>query len=88
MVTPTAAQATIAAGVQARDGEHLFWQNRAFRVDIVGPGSGNQSQQNLIAMTPALNQTANGRCPAGATYWDIGVRTDDVISGLFLAERC
>ena len=31
---------------------NVFWQNRAFRVDIVGPGSGNQSQQNLIALTP------------------------------------
>ena len=60
---------------------NMFWQNRAFRVDIVGPGSGNQSQQNIITMTPQLNQTATGQCPVGATYWDIGVRTDDVIAG-------
>ena len=54
----------------------MFWQNRAFRVDIVSPGSGLQSQQNLIALTPALNQTATGQCTTGANYWDVGARGD------------
>jgi hypothetical protein len=56
----------------------MFWQNRAFHVDIVSVGSGLQSQQNLIALTPLLDQTVTGDCPAGASgsYWDIGVRGD------------
>ena len=68
----------------------LFWQNRTFKVDLVTvpgqpvSGTGLQSQQNLISLTPALDQTATGTgsCPAGANYWDIGLRTDDVNSGL------
>jgi hypothetical protein len=60
---------------------NMFWQNRAFRVDIVGPGSGNESQQNIIALTPQLNQTATGQCPGGASYWDVGLRTDDLAAG-------
>ena len=72
----------------------LFWQNRAFSVDIVdqnghvvtGPttptGTGLASQQNLIALTPLLNQVATGACAAGAYFWDVGVRTDDVTAGL------
>jgi len=59
----------------------MFWQNRAFRVDIVGPGSGNESQQNIITLTPQLNQTATGQCPGGASYWDVGLRTDDLAAG-------
>jgi len=64
----------------------LFWENRAFHVDIASMGTGNQSQQNLIVFTPALNQTATGQCvtpPSGTTnfYWDVGLRTDDVNSG-------
>src|SRR2546425_912847 len=59
----------------------MFWQNRAFRVDIVGPGSGIESQQNIIALTPQLNQTASGQCPGGASYWDVGLRTDDLAAG-------
>jgi hypothetical protein len=58
----------------------LFWQNRSFSVSIVGLGSGTQSQQNLVALTPQLNQTSTGACAAGANYWDIGLRTDDVAS--------
>jgi hypothetical protein len=69
----------------------LFFQNRAFSVQVVdangNPATGNagnptgtglQSQQNLIALVPLLNQTATGMCPAGASYWDVGVRTDDI----------
>ena len=71
----------------------LFWQNRSFSVDIVGSGTGNLSQQNLVALTPQLNQGFTGAClAAGATtdangkaipanfYWDIGVRTDDIVA--------
>src|SRR2546427_438203 len=54
----------------------LFWQNRAFHITIVGPGSGLQSQQNLVTLTPTLNQTATGQCVSGATYWDVGFRGD------------
>ncbi len=69
----------------------LFFQNRAFSVNVVNPdgslanqgtttptGTGLQSQQNLVALAPALNQTATGQCPTGANYWDIGLRTDDL----------
>lgn len=59
----------------------LFWQNRAFRVDIVGTGTGNLSQQNLVALSPALTQTSTGQCPSGANYWDVGLRTDDLLAG-------
>ena len=59
----------------------LFWQNRTFRVDIVSPGNGNLSQQNLVALSPRLVQTVTGECPAGANYWDIGLRTDDLTAG-------
>ncbi len=48
----------------------LFWQNRAFHVEITGSGTTTgpspTSQQNLVAMIPALNQTSTGNCqPAG-----------------------
>ncbi len=61
----------------------LFWQNRSFSVNIIGFGTGNQSQQNLIALTPLVNQASTGACPAfpATNYWDIGLRTDDVASG-------
>ena len=71
----------------------LFWQNRAFSVNIVDAsgkpvanqgtttptGTGLQSQQNLIALTPALNQSSTGACATGANYWDIGWRSDPMI---------
>lgn len=56
---------------------NLFWQNRTFSVNIIGTGTGNQSQQNLVALTPQLTQTATGACAEGAKFWDIGLRTDD-----------
>jgi hypothetical protein len=28
-----------------------------------------------------LNQTATGQCAAGANYWDVGLRTDDITAG-------
>jgi len=64
----------------------LFWQNRAFHVgyadtsgnEVTDPvkGAGNQSQQNLVALFPALNQSTTGACLNGANYWDVGVRGD------------
>ena len=68
----------------------LFWQNRAFRVDIASLGTGNQSQQNLIVLSPVLNQTAAGQCATGTGanapyYWDVGIRTDDTLSGVIPA---
>jgi hypothetical protein len=63
----------------------LFWQNRTFSVDVVGLDVGLKSQQNVIVLSPALVQTTSGQCPAGAQYWDIGLRTDDVQSGILSA---
>ena len=72
---------------------NLFWQNRAFRVDVVDSngnivtgtqtptGTGLLSQQNLITLLPALNQKFTGDCPSGANYWDVGLRTDDLVAG-------
>ena len=72
---------------------NLFWGNRSFNVNVVDQfgnivggtttptGTGLQSQQNLIALTPQLVQKATGDCPAGANVWDIGLRTDDVNGG-------
>jgi hypothetical protein len=54
----------------------MFWQNRAFHVEITGAGTGLQSQQNLVSLLPMLNQAATGDCAAGASYWDVGVRND------------
>jgi len=54
----------------------MFWQNRAFHVEITGAGTGLQSQQNLVSLLPTLNQTVTGQCAAGASYWDVGVRDD------------
>jgi hypothetical protein len=67
----------------------LFWQNRSFHVEISSKGTGLQSQQNLVVIapgdatntTPLASQTGTGQCPAGASYWDIGLRTDDVQTG-------
>jgi hypothetical protein len=54
----------------------MFWQNRAFHVEITGAGAGLQSQQNLVSLLPMLNQAATGDCATGASYWDVGVRND------------
>jgi hypothetical protein len=70
---------------------NLFFQNRTFAVDIVSMGTGLQSQQNLVALAPLLNQTSTGGCSyssdsvGSARFWDIGLRTDDVQSGLLSA---
>jgi hypothetical protein len=61
----------------------LFWQNRAFHLDVHGTGPGLLNQQNLVTLVPQLDQTATGQCVTGGvngsgnvTYWDIGVRGD------------
>jgi hypothetical protein len=59
----------------------MYWQNRAFSVDISTAGTGLQSQQNLVALSPELNQAATGACPSGANYWDVGVRGDLSVTG-------
>lgn len=77
----------------------LFWHNRAFSVDVVDAagnivsgtstptGTGLQSQQNLIALNPLLNQNATGACMTPSSvpstfYYDVGLRTDDVAATL------
>ncbi|HEV7611739.1 MAG TPA: choice-of-anchor D domain-containing protein [Steroidobacteraceae bacterium] len=53
----------------------MFWQNRAFSVEIVGAdgkvvkdpakptGTGLHDHQNIIALVPTLNQSFTGQCP-------------------------
>ena len=55
---------------------NLFWQNRAFHVEITSMGAGLQSQQSLVALMPALDQTSTGSCESFTGYWDVGVRGD------------
>jgi len=69
---------------------NLFWQNRFFHIQVGGLGSGTLSQQNLVTLLPALNQTTTGQCVTDTgSYWDIGVRGDtgpgDHSSGITLA---
>jgi hypothetical protein len=47
---------------------NIFLKNRAFHIV---PNAGGAMQ-----LTPALNQTATGACPGGASYWDIGTYGD------------
>jgi len=67
---------------------NVFWQNRAFNIVVGGFGPGEQDQQHLVTLAPALNQPQSpaisngvvtggtGACVSGASYWDIGVRGD------------
>jgi hypothetical protein len=61
---------------------NILWQNRSFHVGITGAGTGQQNQQNVIALFDAVSnaaaptQSATGQCTAGVTYWDLGVRGD------------
>ncbi|MBV9670290.1 MAG: choice-of-anchor D domain-containing protein, partial [Acidobacteriales bacterium] len=65
---------------------NIIWQNRSFQIGISGAGAGTQNQQNLVTLYNASfaggvggiagAQTATGQCPAGSSYWDIGVRGD------------
>jgi hypothetical protein len=56
----------------------IFWQNRAFHIAVGSLGSGTLSQQNTVALVPALNQSTEGQCVTSPapTYWDVGVRGD------------
>jgi len=70
---------------------NLFWENRAFHIDVGNLGTGTQNQQAVVTLVPTLNQTSTGLCVANGTavtgatgsgdavvdhYWDIGVRLD------------
>ena len=66
---------------------NVLWQNRSFVVGVGGYGTGGTNQQKTIALynsafnnttstSQAASQTATGACPAGSSYWDIGVRGD------------
>ena len=56
---------------------NLFWQNRTFNIQVGGLGTGTLSQQNLVTLLPALNQSVTGQCVSDTGhYWDIGVRGD------------
>src|SRR4029077_10745788 len=60
----------------------VFWQNRSFYIAVGPLGTGTLNQQNVVTLhnavsgTTAASQTTTGACPAGASYWDIGVRGD------------
>jgi hypothetical protein len=54
---------------------NIFWQNRAFHVEVAPVVTG--SQQAVTTLVPSLaSQTTTGQCMGGASYWDIGVRGD------------
>src|SRR6202035_4497572 len=59
---------------------NVFWQNRAFHIGVGALSS--QYQQNIVTLmtgnsnTAAPSQATTGACPAGAAFWDIGVRGD------------
>jgi hypothetical protein len=61
---------------------NVIWQNRSFYIGVGSLGSNTQNQQNVVALydsfttTRAATQAATGACPAGSSYWDIGVRGD------------
>jgi hypothetical protein len=54
----------------------LFYQNRAFNIQVGALGGGTLNQQHTVTLTPAFNQTATGACVTSTNYWDIGVRGD------------
>ena len=65
---------------------NIFWQNRSFQIGVGALGTGGQNQQNVVSLynanfsgglgTKAASQASTGACPAGVSYWDIGVRND------------
>jgi hypothetical protein len=67
---------------------NLFWQNRAFHIEVGDLGVDQQNQQAVVTLVPSLNQTMTGFCAAAGVdtgapgsagpvnYWDIGVRND------------
>jgi hypothetical protein len=58
----------------------VIWQNRAFNIDVVQPATGSGTQQSVVTLVPALNQSGTGACPSLPTgnnfYWDLGLRGD------------
>jgi len=67
----------------------VFWQNRAFNIQVGTLGTGTQNQQNVVTLVPTLNQATTGACLTGSSYWDLGARGDtgagNHSSGLTLA---
>ncbi|HUX90498.1 MAG TPA: choice-of-anchor Q domain-containing protein [Gallionellaceae bacterium] len=69
-------------------GNNVLWHNRAFHVEVGALGTGQQAQQAVVTLVPALNQALTGACATQGTdvgapgsggpvnYWDIGVRGD------------
>lgn len=67
---------------------NVLWHNRAFHVEVGGMATGQQEQQAVVTLVPALNQALTGTCATQGTdvgapgsggpvnYWDIGVRGD------------
>jgi hypothetical protein len=67
---------------------NIVWQNRSFYIGITGPGTGQVNQQNVVGLfsaggsTPAPTQATTGACTTtGVSYWDLGVRGDQWLSG-------
>jgi hypothetical protein len=59
---------------------NILWQNHSY---YIGVGSlSSQYQQNVVTLydafsgTAAPSQATTGACPAGTSYWEIGVRGD------------
>ncbi len=60
---------------------NLFWQNRAFNIQVGAFGGGTVNQQHVVVLAPSLpNQPTTGACVAVPdpthNYWDLGVRGD------------
>jgi hypothetical protein len=60
---------------------NLFWQNRAFNIQVGAFGGGTISQQHVVTLVPQLpNHGTSGQCmpvpDPTHNYWDIGVRGD------------
>ena len=68
---------------------NIIYQNRAFHIGVGNQGQGTLNQQKLIsvfsgfngAATPAPVTPIGYSCPAGVSYWDIGVRGDTSPTG-------
>lgn len=72
---------------------NIFWQNRTFYITVGGLNAGIQGLQNIVTLTPTLNQAGHptGYCDPHAVYWDIGAFGDtgpsNHGSGLTLSPR-
>ncbi|HKU27554.1 MAG TPA: hypothetical protein VJQ54_18930, partial [Candidatus Sulfotelmatobacter sp.] len=70
----------------------VFWQNRAFTIQVGSLGPGTLNQQNVVTLVPNFSQPTTdattagvitggtGACVSGANYWDIGFRGDTGVS--------